>query len=227
MPNPSRTQRSQPVQTVLFDYGNVLTNAADPAAWSAMLDLTGLDNARLQAAYWAYRHDYDRHALSCQPYWRAVATHAGVAFSNTQIERLLELDVDMWTSMNQPMVEFAQNLQAVGIRTGILSNIGDSIAQGIVARLSWLANFYHCTWSWSLGLAKPDPAIYLKTAEALGTAPKHILFIDDREENVEAAAALGFQTIQFTAYSAFVEEVRARGYSALLEPRPAAMAGGT
>ena len=214
MPN-SPTARS--VQAVLFDYGKVLTNAEDPTAWAAMLALTGLPEQRFHDAYWAYRHDYDRHTLGALPYWRAVATHAGTTFSDAQINRLIELDVDVWTNMNDRMVAFAQRLQHAGIRTGILSNIGDAMARGIAARLPWLAGFYHCIWSYALGLAKPEPAIYLKTAEALDTAPAGILFLDDREENVAAAAALGFQTIRFTDYESFLRDLRSHGYTDLAE----------
>jgi putative hydrolase of the HAD superfamily len=214
----SNTLKPAPrVEAVLFDYGKVLSNTADPAAWSRMLALTSLDDARLHEAYWAYRHDYDRHTLSAIPYWRAVAAHAGTNFTEEQIENLLELDVDMWTSMNEPMVQFAQGLQRAGFRTGILSNIGDAIAQGIVARLPWLSNFCHCTWSYSLGMAKPEVAIYLKTAEALQTAPENILFIDDRPENIAAAEALAFQTILYDDHPGFLRDMRERSYTDLLE----------
>ena len=66
-------------------------------------------------------------------------------------------------------------------------------------------------------MAKPDPAIYLKTAEDLGVSPEDILFIDDREDNIQAAAALGFQTILYTNHAAFQNEMRARGYGFLLD----------
>jgi putative hydrolase of the HAD superfamily len=217
MSTPNTPKPAQPVKAVLFDFGKVLSNSADPAAWCKMLAITGLDDARLHEAYWAYRHDYDRHALSAIPYWCAVAAHAGTTFTDKQIENLLKLDVDMWTSMNEPMVEFAQRLQRAGFRTGILSNIGDAIAQGIVARLPWLSNFYHCTWSYSLGIAKPESAIYLKTAEALQTAPENILFIDDRVENITAAEALAFQTILYDDHPGFLRDMRERGYADLLE----------
>jgi putative hydrolase of the HAD superfamily len=107
-------------------------------------------------------------------------------------------------------------LQRAGVRTGILSNIGDAIADGIVARLPWLSGFYTRLWSHSLFMAKPEPVIFLKAAEALNTAPAHILFIDDREDNIAAAAALGFQTILFTNFSAFEREMRDRGLASLL-----------
>jgi len=217
MPGSPLPKPAHSVQAVLFDYGKVLSNAEDPAAWASMLSFTGLPEQRFHDAYWAYRHDYDRHTLSALPYWRAVAAHAGTTLSDTQINRLIELDVDLWTNMNARMVAFAQRLQHAGIRTGILSNIGDAMARGIVARLPWLAGFYHCTWSYALGLAKPEPAIYLKTAEALDTAPAGILFVDDREENVAAAAALGFQTIRFTDYESFLRDLRNKGYADLAE----------
>jgi FMN phosphatase YigB (HAD superfamily) len=47
-------------------------------------------------------------------------------------------------------------------------------------------------------MAKPDPAIYRYTLEKLGVRPEETLFIDDRQENVEAATALGMKALLFT-----------------------------
>lgn len=210
------------IDAVLFDYGQVLTLPPDPAAWAAIASIAGLDQPRFQAAYWAFRHDYDRAALTGTAYWQAVARHAGVNCDDAQIAALKAADVALWTKLNLPMVDWAGRLQSAGVRTGILSNIGDSIAEGIIARLSWIKDFNHCTWSHALFLAKPDPAIYLKTAEALHTTPTRILFIDDREENIAAAAALGFQTILYTTHTAFVQEMNAKGFASLLNPEPTA-----
>jgi putative hydrolase of the HAD superfamily len=224
MPDPSSeitkpsTQNAAPrIDAVLFDYGQVLSGPPDPAAWARMRAITGLDEDRLHAAYWAFRHDYDRAALTGPAYWQVVAAHAGITLDSAQLAALLAADVDAWTNLNLPMVEWAGRLQHAGICTGILSNIGDSIADGIIAKLPWLSGFDHCTWSHALFMAKPEPAIYLKTAEALNTAPANILFIDDREENIAAAAALGFQTIHYTNHPAFEREMRERGFASLLD----------
>jgi putative hydrolase of the HAD superfamily len=48
-----------------------------------------------------------------------------------------------------------------------------------------------------VGLRKPKNAIYRRALDILGTPPERILFIDDRQENVAAAAAAGIQTIRF------------------------------
>lgn len=205
-----------PIDTVLFDYGQVLSNPPDAAAWARLLSITGLDETPFHEAYWAFRHDYDRGALTGPAYWRAVAARTGITLNAAQLAEVFATDVDVWTNLNLPMVEWAARLQRAGIRTGILSNIGDSIAEGIVAKLPWLSGFDHCVWSHSLFLAKPDPAIYLKTAESLHTAPANILFLDDREENVAAATALGFQAIHYTTQAVFEQDMRRCGLSPLL-----------
>lgn len=48
-----------------------------------------------------------------------------------------------------------------------------------------------------VGLTKPDPRIYRLAADLAGTRPERCLFIDDTEENTEAAAALGMQPVHF------------------------------
>ncbi|HEV2645826.1 MAG TPA: HAD family phosphatase [Acidobacteriaceae bacterium] len=205
-----------PIEVVLFDYGQVLSGPANPTAWAHMRSITALDEPRLHAAYWAYRHDYDRGTYTGPAYWQAVATHAGITLAPTQLASLLAADIDLWTDLNQPMVDFAQRLQRAGHRTAILSNIGDAIAEGIRARLPWLSAFEHATWSHALFLAKPEPEIFHHTAAALRTPPVNILFIDDREDNIAAAHAIGMQTIHYTNHPAFEEEMRRRHLTNLL-----------
>ena len=103
--------------------------------------VSGLDEERLHAAYWKFRHDYDRGALTGTAYWDAVAADAGVRFDDAQMTALMAADIESWTTLNPPMVEWAGRLQRAGVRTGILSNIGDAIGEGVVARLPWLAGF--------------------------------------------------------------------------------------
>ena len=72
------------VDAVLFDYGQVLSGPPDPAAWAVLRAVSGLDEERLHAAYWKFRHDYDRGALTGRSYWDAVAADAGVRFDAAQ-----------------------------------------------------------------------------------------------------------------------------------------------
>jgi putative hydrolase of the HAD superfamily len=55
----------------------------------------------------------------------------------------------------------------------------------------------HVVNSARVGLAKPDPRIYRLAADLAGVSPDRCLFVDDSEENVTAAAALGMHTVHF------------------------------
>lgn len=211
------------IKAVLFDFGQVLSLSADPAVWQQMLTISGLSEADLHREYWAHRDDYDRDILNRQTYWQAVAAGSGTTFTPEQITALIAADVNLWSRLNQPMIEWAQQLQRAGVRTGILSNIGDAMAEGLVAKFDWIGAFDHCVWSHSLKLAKPEAAIYRCAAEGLATDPSQILFIDDKIENIEAAEAVGMQAIQYHLdYPAFEQELRHRNLYYLLDLSPAA-----
>jgi putative hydrolase of the HAD superfamily len=205
------------IKAVLFDYGMVLSAPPDPAAWSRILSITGLSEDILSREYWAHRHAYDRGELSGIAYWNKAAAGAGIILTPAQISDLLAADTDLWSQLNTPMLEWAQSLQRAGIPTGILSNIGDAMADGLRAKHHWIKDFNHHTWSHTLKLAKPEPAIYLHAAEGLHTPPANILFIDDKAENIQAALAVGMQAIQYTTHQAFEQEMHARGLDHLLQ----------
>lgn len=209
----------EPIHAVLFDYGLVLSGPPDPAAWAQIRTTTGLDEEALHRAYWVHRHDYDRGALTGPDYWQSVASTASLpSLTAEQLDALIAADTELWTQLNVPMVEWAHRLQDTGIRTGILSNIGDSIAEGIVAKFAWLERFHHRTWSHSLKTSKPDPAIYRHAAAGLETPPANILFIDDRHDNIEAAFDAGMQAIQYLNHDAFEREMQERDLAYLLHP---------
>jgi putative hydrolase of the HAD superfamily len=214
----SNSQTSAPVHAVLFDYGMVLSGPPNPAAWARMRALSQFDEESLHREYWAHRHPYDRGTYTGEAYWRRVAEGNGTAFSPEQIAGLIDADTDLWTDLNPPMLAWAQALQRAGVRTGILSNIGDAMAEGLLRKFDWIAGFDHCTWSHALKLAKPEQAIYRHAAEGLGTPPESILFIDDRADNLAAAEKFGMQTIQYLDHAQFLDEMEARGFGALLRP---------
>jgi putative hydrolase of the HAD superfamily len=196
----------------------VLSAPPDAAAWARLLSITGLSKDLLHREYWAHRRAYDRGDLTAEAYWHKAAAGAGIVLSPAQLIELIAADTDLWSQLNPPMLEWAQRLQRAGIRTGILSNIGDAMSAGLLAKHAWLGAFTHLTWSHSLNLAKPEAAIYLHAAEGLHTPPENILFIDDRPENIQAALAIGMQAIQYTTHNAFEQEMQARNLDSLLQP---------
>jgi len=210
------------IRAVLFDYGLVLTGPPDPAAWLQLKQICVSEEAAFHAAYWRYRHDYDRGALNSITYWQAVTRELDPKprreLSPARIDQLRAADTALWTQPNQPMIDWAARLQRAGIRTGILSNLGDAMEDGVRAHCAWLAAFTHHTFSHRLGIAKPEAAIYLHAAAGLAVPPQQILFIDDREDNIAAARAVGMYAVQYTDHPSFLETMTSSGFAALLDP---------
>jgi putative hydrolase of the HAD superfamily len=205
------------VQAVLFDYGMVLSGPPDPAAWARILSISGLTEDTLHQGYWAHRHAYDRGDLNAESFWHKTAAGGGILLTATQLTQLIDADADLWSQINHPMLDWVQRIQRAGIRTGILSNMGNAMETGLRARHPWIEAFDHHTWSHALNIAKPELAIYRHAAEGLATPPANILFIDDKAENIEAAHAAGMQAIQYSTHAAFEQEMQTRGLDSLLQ----------
>ncbi|MBS1815689.1 MAG: HAD family phosphatase [Acidobacteria bacterium] len=205
------------ISAVLFDFGLVLSEPPRPSSWSAMLELLGANDTAFHDAYWKYRDDYDKGTLSGTEYWQQIARDLSISVDETSIKSLKEHDVELWTDMNEPMVEWVHRLQKTGLRTGVLSNIGDAMAEGICAKFIWIGGFTHCVWSHALKMRKPEPEIYVEAAKGLGVPAGEILFIDDRPENVEAAEKAGMRGIVYAKhFPTFEQDMKAAGYGQLL-----------
>ena len=199
------------LEAVIFDYGMVLSTAQEPAPLAALKQITRLDDAAFDEHYWRHRHRYDLGELNGTAYWQAISRDASLELTPAEIERLIEHDFLMWSTLNGTMLRWVAALQDRGFRTAILSNMGEELVRSMRQEFGWLHRFDHHTWSSELRIAKPDPAIYQYTCEKLGVAPADALFLDDKLENIAAAEGIGLLAIQFTTPEALEAELGRRG----------------
>ena len=204
------------ISAVLFDYGMVLSNPPDDVDWRAMERVLDAEQTSFQAAYWKYRDAYDRGALSAAAYWETVARDLEKVLDAEVLGGLIDADTVVWTRPNAEMMEWSARLNRAGIKTGILSNIGDAMELGVLGRFPGLKEFTHHTFSHRLGIAKPDAEIYRHAVEGLGVPAGEILFVDDREENILAARAIGMVAVQYLGHAGFMEEMQRIGLGWLL-----------
>ncbi len=206
-----------PLSAVIFDYGMVLSNAADPVAHQELVQIFGAPAEVFEREYWAYRHAYDEGQFDGRGYWQRCASSAGITLTDSQIGQLIAHDIRMWGSLNPAMVEWAITIGKSSVKTGILSNIGFELADAF-KQYEWVKGFTHNTWSCELRLAKPDPAIYHRVLDAIQTPAEEVLFLDDRQENILSAEAVGLQGIIFHDVRQLQEELAARGLADQLPP---------
>ncbi len=204
------------LRAVIFDYGMVLTGQPNAAAHDAMVRITRLSADQFESFYWADRHAYDEGKLSGIMFWQKLARDANLSLSAAEIDELNRQDARMWTTQNPAMVGWQRKLKEAGIRTAILSNMGDTVLENIKREFQWIDDFDVLVWSYQLLMAKPDPAIYLHALKELGTQPEETLFIDDKLVNVEAAQALGMKAVEFTTVERLRNDLVAAGFDSYL-----------
>lgn len=208
------------LRAVVFDYGMVLTAAPDQEAHDAMVRITGLPVDRFESLYWADRHAYDEGKLTGITFWQKILRDGKLSLGDDALHELNRLDARMWTTQNPRMLAWQQKLKENGIKTAILSNMGDSVLESIQREFKWIGNFDVLVWSYQLHMAKPDPQIYLHALEKLGTKPEETLFLDDKQVNVDAAIALKMKSLQFSTVDRLRADLEAAGFGRDL-PLPA------
>ncbi|PPB80287.1 2-haloacid dehalogenase [Albidovulum inexpectatum] len=122
---------------------------------------------------------------------------------------------DHWLDMASPeipdSVRLLQGLRANAVRTVALTNFGTETF-GIAERAyPFLRAFDLRVVSGHLALMKPDPQIYQHVENATGLSGADLFFTDDRPENVEAAAARGWQVHLFDGPQGLARRLRDLG----------------
>jgi putative hydrolase of the HAD superfamily len=198
------------IDALILDFGEVLVHPQSADAIARMAQLVHVSAEEFQKRYWSHRVAYDS-GLPAVDYWRRVLQGLDPAPDDLDpiVADLIAADYDSWTVYRPDVWEIARTFKAAGGRTAILSN-GVPEIMGRLQRERSLAEFFDAiVVSCEVGCAKPDPAIYRICLERLNVPAEAALFVDDRVENLEAARALGIQTLHFTG-DASVSELRER-----------------
>ena len=185
------------LKAIIFDYGNVISEPQNAAEIQGMASMIKLPLDEFSKAYWTFREEYDEAKLEPQEYWLRVAKLAGRALAAPDIEKLIYLDSRSWMYPRRAIVEWAQAIRNKSLRTAVLSNMPVTLRDALET-CNWMPAFDHRTFSCNLGISKPSSEIYIHCLRGLGLAPADVLFLDDREPNVDAARELGMHAIRFT-----------------------------
>jgi putative hydrolase of the HAD superfamily len=194
---------------VIFDYGNVLCAPQGRREIEAMASILNTAVDPFLEAYWKLRLAYDAAELDPAEYWRKTAQLVSGRLTESQIAELIEIDSRSWAYPAAYIPEWARNLHRAGLKTALLSNMPVPV-RDFVTQCDWLPPFHHRTFSCDLHAAKPAPEVYRSCIDALAVSPSHILFLDDRPENVRAAETLGLLAIVYRSAEQAAFELRTR-----------------
>jgi epoxide hydrolase-like predicted phosphatase len=193
------------IRAVIFDIGGVLVrnvNYTQQRHWEQRL---GLPDRALGPTIWS--NPVSRLAeIGCaspEEVWADVARR----FSLTAEEvASLSKDVFAGSEWDTALIDFARSLRP-HYKTGIISNAWPAARQGVRPYVNGDA-FDVIVFSAEEGVAKPDRTIFDRALARLGVEPDESIFIDDVEENVQAARSIGLQAMCFESTRQTIDQIK-------------------
>ena len=195
---------------VLFDLDDVLARYDHDRRVRALAQRVGVAPARIEAELFAsgLERDSDLGRYDASGHADALAARLGVPvrLDDCVDARLAGMTVDA-------------DVLALATRAATHATVAILTNNGALVRdhLPRLAPGIHGLFggrvfcSADLGVAKPDPRLFLDAARRLSLAPAAILFVDDKPANVEGARGAGMRGHHFTGAAALEAELRACG----------------
>ena len=185
-----------PFDVILFDVGGVLlTNGCDHDERALVLNRFHMDYDEFEAHHLAPYREWERGAISVHAYLDACVFYQPRPFSPDQFFAAIRAG-----SRPLPhgalgiLKELAASNQYL---LGALNNEARETNEYRFRHFGLRQLFKMALSSCYLGLRKPDAEIYQCALDILGRPAERILFIDDRQDNAEAAENAGMKAIVF------------------------------
>lgn len=193
------------IRVVLLDIGGVLVTEG-PMTWA---EEWGIDAATLESVL--VELDPDDHlgvGLRDEAWLRgALASRLGVAEADA--DRLMAALWDWYCGTpDEVMLAWVRSL-AARVRVSGLSNSADGARREEQRRYGLSSLLDPILYSHEIGLRKPDAAVYRLSCATLGVEPDAIVFVDDRQENVQAAREAGMHALLHSTSTTTIAAVEA------------------
>ena len=204
-------------KAVVFDIGNVLIEWQPERFFDRIMSTEDRDRMFATVDLHAMNDQIDRGGE-----FQAIVYQT--ADETPEFQGQIRLWHDNWLDLASPAIERSVSLhralQACGIETYILSNIGRETYLMAEGRYPFLAEFDRHYVSAHMATIKPEAQIYELVEKDCGLAPDQLLFTDDRLDNIDAARSRGWQVHHFTGSKGWAEALVAHE---LLTPEAAGL----
>ena len=197
-----------PFDVILFDIGGVLlTNGWDHRERAAIVEQFRLDSAVFEAHHAKAFEAWERGEISVDEYLDAVVFYEPRSFSHEEFFTAICAQSKILPDGAMGILE--ELAASDKCRVGALNNEARETNEFRLVNFGLRRYLKFAFTSCYMGIRKPDPAIYRHALGILGTPADRCLFIDDRLENVAAAAAVGMKAVRFTGAEALRSDLQA------------------
>lgn len=198
------------ISTILWDVGGVLlTNGFDGAQRDAMLQQFALERDAFERRHAEVFPAWEKDAIGIDEYLRHVVFYEPRKFTPSQFLEAMKQQSKLLPDSGLGILrELAASEQYV---LATVNNESRALNEYRVAKFGLAELFQAFFSSCYLGLRKPDAKIYQQALDVLQRDPEETVFVDDRAENVAAAAKLGIHAIQYRGSVQLAEEMTRLG----------------
>ncbi|ACO46110.1 HAD family hydrolase [Deinococcus deserti] len=181
------TDSKLPTRHVAFDWGGVFTvGTFDGRSTQNLADLTGVPVERVRESYFRHVRQLEVGAWTLPHFWTVMQEEAGLPLPYGDFEALyLGSVLD-----NLPMYDTLAALPAE-VQVGLLSN-NYPVVSDHLRRDARFGRFDALVFSNEIGHKKPAPEAFAALEAAMGVPASQVAFVDDVQENIDAANAAGF-----------------------------------
>ena len=200
---------------VVFDFGGVLitsiSNQIGDVATSSDVDPAVMHEVLLGPRVSGADHPWHRAergeiaVADIQSGLGPWADAAGIALRGDEIERIL---VPGGYTVVDQMLDTIRVLRDEGYLTGLLTNTFAEFRPTMQRDIDFDL-FDAVVESFAIGARKPERAIYEATADMLAVDHPHVVYLDDFEQNLATADALGWTTVLVHDHLAALAELDA------------------
>lgn len=178
------------MKNVVFDLGRVVF-AQDPAKSTAEFkQFFSYVSLTPMPQFWT---DYDMGVLSFDQVAEELAAYRGVEPKFAREMITIAIGKQETIRHTEKLID---ELKAAGYKLYVLSNMSREFID-FLRKQRVYENFDGDVVSCEVGIVKPMPEIYDLLLKRFELDPAETIFIDDRKENVDAAAAKGIATFHF------------------------------
>jgi putative hydrolase of the HAD superfamily len=185
------------IQAVIFDWGGVVIDNPADALLDYFARYFGVDRTRMLSFYAPHEHDFQTGRLTEQGLWERAEKTFGVA---------VPADRDLWKEAVRDLftdkpetIALVRELSSKGLRTALLTNTEVPTREFYFEKeYPFDVAFFSC----DEGIAKPACGIFRNALAKLCIDANEAAFIDDKEENVDAAKAIGMRGIHYAGIAA-------------------------
>lgn len=188
---------------IIFDLGSVIASNEWPLVYDKIAQEAKLDPTVVAEIIKPLFKTWCTGSISEAEFWRRFQDQSKVQLPSQFVENFFLKTYQAWSEDIKGTWYILEKLYEQEYKLGLLSDtvpvhVEANEAFGRFDRLRSLG-FTSFVFSYEEQTTKPDPTLYNRSAKELSLSPEACVFIDDKQELVDGARAIGMTGLLFTS----------------------------